>query len=463
MNENSPRGAQLGSLLLRVGRKLGEKLEQVIRILLSGNRTTTGFPSMPQTSDSNETDLSSPPSHARRKFDINEERETNPMNISKKKFKINTMTPRYEPEELPEGMSIKIPENLSDFRTGSNFILQIENAARQKLLEHIEWGKQTSKNTVEQGGILLGRVFKKSGRNNIYGVVKDVVPGKSAHGSAAYLELSTEVWKEMLDHVDSELERGTGSGNQIIGWYHTHPNSLDVFMSGTDMGTQRRLFSNDWHFAVVLNPQRKLWRTFHGPDANDCLGMWDSTTEKELIKQPKEDDKESQVKRPEPNYPQVVYTRPPQRASWYPFGLAIGLLLAAGTVVFFWLSGLWGGSAKKVKNPMIESKTAPSVLLPLPNVQPPSQSPVTVSGIDSLIPMLYEIKLKPGANYAKLRSTPSQVDENNVLATIYPGEKLQVLAEDNAEWYKVREDTTKGWVLKRMFKKISLPNKVDKE
>ncbi|GEM_PF-3597060 len=453
MNENSPREAQLGSLLLRAGRKLGEKLEQVIRILISADRTTTGFPSMPQTFDSNETDFSSPPSHARRKFDINEERETKPMNtMSKKKFKINTMTPRYAPEELPEGMSIKNPENLSDFRTGSNFILQIENAAKKKLFEHIEWGKQTSKNTVEQGGILLGRVFKKSGRNNTYGVVKDVVPGKSAHGSAAYLELSTEAWKEMLDHVDSELERGVGGGNQIIGWYHTHPNSLDVFMSGTDMGTQRRLFSNDWHFALVLNPQRKLWRAFHGPDANECLGMWDSTTEKEFIKQPKENIEEPQVKRPELNYPEVVYTRPPQRVSRFPLRkLAIGLSSIVVIGVFFWLSGLSGNSEKKAKNQPPDNKAATAKALSQPKDQSPS--PITPGSIDSSKIVLYEITLKPGNNFANFRSAPKIEDENK-LFIIRPGDILPVLADDNTKWYKVRRKLTEGWVSKSFFVKI---------
>jgi hypothetical protein len=32
------------------------------------------------------------------------------------------------------------------------------------------------------------------------------------------------------------------------------------------------MFGNDWHFAVVLNPQRRVWRVFHGKAAIECPG-----------------------------------------------------------------------------------------------------------------------------------------------------------------------------------------------
>jgi len=83
--------------------------------------------------------------------------------------------------------------------------------------------------------------------------------------------MTHETWKEMLDKADKLLEQ-SGSALQIIGWYHTHPNTLDVFMSGTDQNTQSRLFGNDWQFAIVLNPQKRIWCAFYGSHSTECQG-----------------------------------------------------------------------------------------------------------------------------------------------------------------------------------------------
>ena len=77
----------------------------------------------------------------------------------------------------------------------------------------------------------------------IYGVVDDAISGDLASGSSTYLEMGHSTWKKMIDELD-KIRFSSSSGNaQIIGWYHTHPNELDVFMSGTDKGTQSRFLA----------------------------------------------------------------------------------------------------------------------------------------------------------------------------------------------------------------------------
>src|SRR6185295_299681 len=76
----------------------------------------------------------------------------------------------------------------------------------------------------------------------------------------------------MLDYVD-RLEDASGDAPKVIGWYHTHPGSLDVFMSPTDQETQRRLFNQTWHFSLVLNPQRQEYRVYYGADSAECRGQ----------------------------------------------------------------------------------------------------------------------------------------------------------------------------------------------
>jgi len=108
--------------------------------------------------------------------------------------------------------------------------------------------------------------------------------------------MTHETWKDMLDVVDN-----LDSKLQIVGWYHTHPNDLDVFMSGTDTATQARVFSHDWQFAIVLNPHKKIWRSFYGANSNECQGYviyFDNTVDNSnnLNKTDKLDDSDGSTK-----------------------------------------------------------------------------------------------------------------------------------------------------------------------
>lgn len=196
----------------------------------------------------------------------------------RKKFEIVESTPVYEP--VVKSLS-KIDTFLhSDFLDPqSGYELLITERAKNQIFEHIGWGEKTELNQVEQGGIFLGQVFKDTQKGIIYGVVEEALPGESAKGTGVYLEMDHSTWKTMIDRADQILDVHKDN-LQIIGWYHTHPNHLDVFMSSTDIATQSRLFSQDWHFAVVINPHKKIWRVFHGKNSKECMGFIIGDSEK---------------------------------------------------------------------------------------------------------------------------------------------------------------------------------------
>lgn len=157
----------------------------------------------------------------------------------------------------------------------SNALLYISKKAKNQIWEHISWGDlNTSANKNEQGGILLGQVYIDKERENQVGIVEEVVFGKSAKGNPTYLEMNHSTWSEMLEAADSIIDAQPEADIQIIGWYHTHPNGLDVFMSGTDLNTQSRFFNKDWHYAIVLNPHREIWKAFVGKNADECKGFF---------------------------------------------------------------------------------------------------------------------------------------------------------------------------------------------
>lgn len=190
------------------------------------------------------------------------------------KFKIVKETPAYEPEKKTEPAFLVENDLSSDTsrKSDSSRKLYFRPKAFNRISEHIGWDKKTEENVVEQGGILLGNVFFDEKKNLTYGIVEEAIAGEQAKGSAAYLEMNHEVWKDILDKLDDLVDKEK-KDYQLIGWYHTHPNNLSVFMSGTDMGTQRKFFYHDWQFAVVMNPHKTVWKAFYGSDATECYAF----------------------------------------------------------------------------------------------------------------------------------------------------------------------------------------------
>jgi proteasome lid subunit RPN8/RPN11 len=204
---------------------------------------------------------------------------------NKKMFVIENVSVAYQPRKGEE--PYRRPDVVLESGSTRNapYVLVIEAPARRAIFEHIGWNGVRAENNVEQGGILLGEVIETPG-GRFFGIAKKALPGLGGRGSSTYLQLDHSAWKAMYDQVD-ELTHLDGSGNQIIGWYHTHPRNLGVFMSGVDMNTQRTMFSRPWQFAVVLNPHRHLWKVFCGADAKECPGYflkhrsWEVVTERD--------------------------------------------------------------------------------------------------------------------------------------------------------------------------------------
>lgn len=143
----------------------------------------------------------------------------------------------------------------------------LTSAAVAAMHAHIHWGEHAKSNRIEQGGLLLGHAARDE--RGIYAVAEAAISGEGAEGNSVYLHLDVPIWRHMIEQAGDRYP-----GLQVIGWYHTHPGSLPVFMSGTDRRTQSGVFSEDWHFALVLNPHRKIWAAFAGTNAEDCCAHW---------------------------------------------------------------------------------------------------------------------------------------------------------------------------------------------
>lgn len=171
----------------------------------------------------------------------------------------------YE-ETLIRKSNIRLSDNFSSATPSHKIILKPE--AVREIFDFIEWNAgQRSTTRVEQGGILVGKRYYDKGKNIHYVVVSKAITADCATGTPTYLDISYECWGVMHDKKDDH-NRITGENAVIVGWFHTHPNMLSCFMSGTDRETQKLAFDSDNTYSIVINPQRHLLKAFR---SKDCL------------------------------------------------------------------------------------------------------------------------------------------------------------------------------------------------
>lgn len=107
------------------------------------------------------------------------------------------------------------------------------------------------KDPVETGGILLGHIL-----SNGYWIVMEVIPpGLKAIHQRAYFEYDTEFVNYMANSVSRQYKMELS----VLGLWHRHPGSMDVF-SGTDDGTNATFAQMNQYGAIsgLVNIDPKL-------------------------------------------------------------------------------------------------------------------------------------------------------------------------------------------------------------
>ena len=156
----------------------------------------------------------------------------------------------YKPIEKP------IKEFLAERKVYFTYTqVYILHSAVTALKTHLE-----ANTTVEQGGILFGQAYNDS-EHGIYVEITAAIPAPATIGTGAHLEFTSDSWQGIMDYAKS-----THPEANIVGWYHSHPN-IGVFMSGTDMRTQRAFFYHPWCVSIVYDPVKKQIGYFLGEEA----------------------------------------------------------------------------------------------------------------------------------------------------------------------------------------------------
>lgn len=179
-------------------------------------------------------------------------------------FKITKTTPPYAPtqaEKSPFWESF-FEQNIKSFfkeKPISDTIF-IHQEAFEEIKKHIGFGQETADNQVEQGGLLFGEIIEY--QNQLIGIVRYTLAATTAEGSMRHLHFNHQTWHSLLEKQEQIKAKDTQK--QLIGWYHTHPKHLEVYFSNVDKENHLTFFNTDWHFGLVLNPQREEIKCFLG-------------------------------------------------------------------------------------------------------------------------------------------------------------------------------------------------------
>jgi proteasome lid subunit RPN8/RPN11 len=135
-------------------------------------------------------------------------------------------------------------------RAKKGYELYISKVAEEKIRNH---ALQHVNERKEVMGLLLGGIYSHEGAE--YALVRDV-----ATTDLDATDVSVRFDHDAFEKLFASLEE-VGFRYIIVGWYHSHP-SYHCFMSGTDVQTQRSMFGQRAHSAVVIDPVSKEIEAF---------------------------------------------------------------------------------------------------------------------------------------------------------------------------------------------------------
>ena len=112
----------------------------------------------------------------------------------------------------------------------------------------------------EQAGILCGHAYVDGGQ--LYVNITAALPVDTVSDSAHFAFHETS-WQAIWNRLDDN--------STILGWYHTHP-GMGVFLSATDLRTQKLHFSLPWQIAIVIDPVSGQSGVFAGSEGQRVGG-----------------------------------------------------------------------------------------------------------------------------------------------------------------------------------------------
>jgi proteasome lid subunit RPN8/RPN11 len=117
-----------------------------------------------------------------------------------------------------------------------------------------------SKSNLELFGYLVGNVFEWKEKKYI--IITDQLYNKNAVDSQQYFTSQIDGTAGNFDVVLKGIrDIRKDEDLRILGWWHTHPD-FGLFLSTTDLHTQRFFFPEIYQVALIVDPIRKEYTFF---------------------------------------------------------------------------------------------------------------------------------------------------------------------------------------------------------
>jgi len=148
------------------------------------------------------------------------------------------------------------PDDREEYRSQEEKGLElfISKVAEEKMRNHTMSMLEERK---EAMGLMLGTLHAHEGGE--FTLVREVVT-TALESSSVRVRFDKNSYERLFASMDD-----CGFDFIIVGWYHSHPGH-GCFMSSTDIDTQRRLFRERYHSALVFDPVNKNVKAFYLKD-----------------------------------------------------------------------------------------------------------------------------------------------------------------------------------------------------
>jgi proteasome lid subunit RPN8/RPN11 len=134
--------------------------------------------------------------------------------------------------------------------SGRPFPVYISGHAEGLMMSH---ASKEAPRRLEVMGFMLGEVASWEGA--VYTTVRDAV-STDLKSSPSKVKFDPRALPKLFGGLD-----GSGFDYIIVGWYHSHPGHT-CFLSRTDLETQRAMFDQPYHSALVIDPVNEDVKAF---------------------------------------------------------------------------------------------------------------------------------------------------------------------------------------------------------
>ena len=135
----------------------------------------------------------------------------------------------------------------------SQMLVFVTRNAENQLINHLSIDPNN-----ETGGALVGNAYHCVTEQKHYTEIVGSISAPYTVGNRVHFRFTPECWQEIL-----RIQKDHYPQTAIVGWYHSHPGH-GIFLSGTDLNTQRLSFGKIWQIATVYDPIRKEIGYFYG-------------------------------------------------------------------------------------------------------------------------------------------------------------------------------------------------------